>query len=88
MRHLIACVGLCLALVLAAPTMAAEPVDLNRASAEELVSLNGVGEVLAERIIAYREANDGFESVAQLEEVRGIGSATLADLRDRVAAGD
>ena len=88
MRQWIACAGLCLALVLAAPAVAAEPVDLNRASAEQLTALNGVGEVLAGRILEYREAHGGFDSVTQLEEVRGIGAKTLADLEGQVTAGD
>ena len=88
MRQWIACAGLVLALVLAAPAVAAEPVDLNSASAEQLTALNGVGEVLAGRILEYREAHGGFDSVAQLEEVRGIGAKTLSDLEGQVTAGD
>ncbi|HKJ70784.1 MAG TPA: helix-hairpin-helix domain-containing protein [Gammaproteobacteria bacterium] len=87
MRNLCACVGLCLALVLAAPAIAAEPVNLNQASAEELTGLNGIGDVLAQRIIDYRDANGGFESVDQLAEVKGIGAKTLAELEDRVSIG-
>jgi competence protein ComEA len=88
MRIWFACVALCLALGFVAPAVAAEPVDLNNASAEQLTGLDGVGEVLAGRIVEYREANDGFESVAQLEEVDGIGSATRADLEDQVTVAD
>jgi competence protein ComEA len=88
MRAWFAWAGLCLALVLSVPAVAADKVDLNTASAEQLTSLNGIGEVLAGRIVEFREANDGFESVAQLAEVKGIGSATLADLKGRVAVGD
>lgn len=88
MRTWFACVGLLVALFLAVPAVASGQVDINQASAEELQSLNGVGEVLAGRIIDFREANDGFDSVDQLEEVKGIGSQTLSELEDRVVAGD
>jgi competence protein ComEA len=50
--------------------------------------LAGVGEVLAGRILEYREAHGGFDSVAQLEEVKGIGAKTLADLEDQVVVAD
>lgn len=87
MRVLVACVGLILALALAAPALAGETVNINEASAKELKGLTGVGNVIAERIIEYRQSHDGFDSVAQLQEVKGIGSATLDDIEDRVTAG-
>ena len=61
-------------------TPEAEPLDLNRATVEELDALPGIGEVLAGRIVAYREENGPFESVEELMEVSGIGEAKLADL--------
>lgn len=65
----------------------APPVDLNTADAEELDTLPGIGPVLAERIIAWRQANGPFTAVEQLLEVSGIGEATLAELREFVTVG-
>ena len=48
------------------------PVDLNTATAEELDTLPGIGESLARRIIAYREANGPFGSIEEIMEVSGI----------------
>lgn len=61
-----------------------ELVAINRATAEELEELPGVGPVLAERIIAHREENGPFKVVEDLLEVTGIGERMLASLRDLV----
>ncbi|MBZ0298429.1 MAG: helix-hairpin-helix domain-containing protein [Anaerolineae bacterium] len=58
---------------------------VNRAAAEELQTLPGVGPALAERIIAYREANGPFISLSDLDNVSGIGPALLERLQDLVA---
>ena len=57
---------------------------LNRASANDLEGLPGVGPVLAERIVAYREQNGPFTEVEDLLQVGGIGEAKLASIRDLV----
>ncbi len=59
-------------------------IALNRADSSELEDLPGLGPVLAERIVAYREANGPFETVEDLLEVPGIGEAKLASIRDLV----
>jgi competence protein ComEA len=60
-------------------------IDLNRSSASQLEQLPGVGPVLAERIVAYREANGPFDEVEDLLDVPGIGEAKLAGMRDDIA---
>ena len=49
------------------------PLDLNAATAEELETLPGVGAILAERIVSYREAVGGFQTLEELQQVNGIG---------------
>jgi competence protein ComEA len=61
------------------------PVHLNSATIEQLDGLPGVGPVTAQKIVAYREAHGGFDSVDELDAVPGIGPARLADLRELVA---
>jgi competence ComEA-like helix-hairpin-helix protein len=59
----------------------AEPVDLNRATTEDLARLPGVGPVLATRIVTTREADGRFGSVEELKKVKGLGRSRLARLR-------
>jgi competence protein ComEA len=60
-------------------------VDLNRATAADLDALPGIGPVLAQRIVDYRDAHGPFRNIDQLDEVPGIGPAVFAELADRVA---
>lgn len=62
-------------------------VDLNSATLEELDELPGVGPATAQAIIDHRTGGGGFSTVDELLEVRGIGEAKLADLRDLVTVG-
>lgn len=57
---------------------------LNLAGVEELETLPGVGPVLAERIVAYRDEHGPFAVVEDLLDVPGIGEGKLAALRDAV----
>ena len=59
-------------------------VDLNSADAAALDTLPGIGPVLAERIVAWRDENGPFTAVDELGEVSGIGPAVLEDVRDLV----
>ncbi|KZM76607.1 competence protein ComEA [Cellulosimicrobium sp. I38E] len=68
----------------AAGATAGGAVDLNAADATALDALPGIGPVLAERIVAWRDENGPFTTVDELGEVSGIGPAVLADVRDLV----
>lgn len=59
-------------------------INVNVATAEELETLPGIGEVLAATIIQYREDNGPFTSVDQIDDVSGIGEVTLEEIRDLV----
>ena len=71
--------------VMEEPSDAADDrLDLNRATAEELQELPGIGEVIAQRIIDYRELCGRFLDPEQLMEVDGIGQAKYEKLRELV----
>lgn len=58
------------------------PLDINTASAEELMQINGIGKVTAERIVDYREKNGYFYSLEDILNVDGVGEKRLAYMRD------
>jgi competence protein ComEA len=60
------------------------PIDLNGATLEQLESLPGVGPVLAQRILDWRQAHGHFSSVDELREVGGIGERKFADIEPKV----
>jgi competence protein ComEA len=59
--------------------------DLNRASAEDFESLPGIGPVLAERIVEYRQSKGSFRTVADLRMVKGIGKKKFERVRTLVS---
>lgn len=64
-----------------------EKLDLNTATLEELDALDGIGPVIAQKIIDYREEYGGFSRLEELKEVQGIGDALLEKLRNQVTVG-
>lgn len=70
----------------APPGEPSAPVDVNRATADELATLPGIGPALARRIVLWRAENGPFATVDDLEKVPGIGPATVRRLRPRVRA--
>ena len=59
-------------------------ININTASVALLDTLPGIGPVLAQRIIDYREAHGPFTSLSQLMLVEGIGEKRLADILDLI----
>lgn len=71
----------------AAAESAGALLDLNQATSAELEGLPGIGAVKAAAILAVRDARGGFESMEQLESVRGVGPALVTKLRPLVRLG-
>lgn len=58
--------------------------DINEATEEELMLLDGIGESLAVRITAYRKASGGFDNIEEIMNVSGIGEMTFSAIRDHI----
>jgi len=60
------------------------PININRATARQLDALDGIGPVIAARIVEYRKVNGSFLSVDDLQKVSGIGAAKFAQIKTKV----
>ncbi len=58
--------------------------DLNAVTEEELISLRGIGPVLAHRIIELRAQKNGFDNMDELRQVQGIGAHNLSRFREHL----
>ena len=61
-----------------------ENIHLNTAPLEDLIKLPGIGAVLGERIIAYREEHGPFKALTDLKKVSGIGESIITRIQDLV----
>ena len=60
------------------------PININRATARQLDALDGIGPVIAARIVEYRKINGSFLSIDDLQKVSGIGAAKFAQIKSKV----
>lgn len=63
------------------------PISINHGSKEEFMALPGIGEVLAERIVNYREENGAFSNKEELLNVEGVGKKRLEEIIDLITIG-
>jgi competence protein ComEA len=64
--------------------VASGPININRATLRQLDSLDGIGPVIAGRIIQYRKKNGSFLTIDDLQKVSGIGAAKFAQIKSKV----
>lgn len=61
-----------------------EEININQATLQELISLPGIGPVLAERIIEYRERHKGFKKKEEIMKVKGIGRKKYEEIKEKI----
>ncbi len=57
------------------------PIDINTATAEDLVLIPGIGETSAKALIAYRTARGGFKNIDEIKSIRGFGEGRLKTIK-------
>jgi len=81
-------IGLCVVLigllVLPAVVTAGDKININTATKDQLTQLKGVGPVIADRIIEYRDKNGKFKTVEEITEVKGIGKGTFEVIKELI----
>jgi competence protein ComEA len=60
------------------------PVNLNRATKSQLDTLDGIGPVIAQRIIDYRKVNGPFLTIEDIQKVSGIGTVKFAQIKSKI----
>lgn len=63
------------------------PVNINTADVDTLTALPGIGQVLAERIVAYRRQNGSFRAIEEITKVEGIGEKKAEAILDLITVG-
>ena len=64
------------------------PININIATKEELILLQGIGKVYAERIITFREEMGGFKKKEDLMKIKGIGPKIFENIKDKIIIED
>ena len=59
-------------------------VNINTASREELMTLNGIGESKASQIISYRETNGAFEKIDDIMNITGIKEGVFSKIKENI----
>ena len=63
-------------------------ININTADAQQLQQLPKIGEILSERIVAYREKNGAFEKLEDIKNVSGIGNVLFNSISDYITLGE
>ena len=70
-----------------AAAKAAEKIDINKATLEQLSAIKGLGKKKAQAILDYRQANGEITSLEDLKSIKGLGKKTLTRLLEKFELG-
>ena len=77
-----------LSLLLLGISLSFGSIDINKADKAELMKINGVGEVKADAIVAYRAKHNCFKNLEEIKEVKGFGDKFLENNKGKIIAGE
>lgn len=66
------------------PSVEPGPININTASAAELMSLEGIGAKMSKKIIDYREKNGNFEKIEDIMKIPGIGTKKFQKIKEHI----
>jgi len=67
------------------PSALEQTININTATSDQLEELSGIGPVLAQHILEYRNANGPFKNIEEIKNVKGIGDHTFENIKDKMA---
>lgn len=88
MKHFVLVILIILMIVVLPSSAFAALVDINKATIEELEELTGVGAVIANRIIEYRNSIGPFKTIEEIKNVKGIGEVNFLKMKDQITVGE
>lgn len=65
-----------------------DKININTATAEELDKIPGIGPARAKLIIDYRTQNNGFKTIEQIKDIKGIGDKSFENIKDLITVGE
>ena len=64
--------------------LSGQKIDINSATAEDLMKIKGIGKTIAARIVEYRYNHGSFSSIDDLKNVKGVGVALFEKIKNRI----
>lgn len=64
-----------------------QKININTATAKELTALDGIGEILSQRIVDYRNTHGAFKQIEDIKNVSGIGDVRFRQIADFITVG-
>lgn len=65
-----------------------DKIDINKADIAELDKIPGIGPARAQDIITYRDSHDGFKTIEEIKNIKGIGDKTFESMKDLITVGE
>ena len=88
MQRVIIGLSLAVLIVLVPVLYAADKIDINKATEDELAQIPTIGLKIAKRIVEHRKTNGRFRSIDELRQIKDIGPNRFEAIKERVIIGE